>query len=67
MTASDDDLTSEQSQQALDQSWASVDRDAKGSDLLSRMRDSIANLDTSEDKPRLTKEEFLAELARTKR
>ena len=67
MAASNEDLTSEQSKQALDQSWASAGQNTHGPDLLSRMRDSIASLDTSSDKPRLTKEEFLAELARTKR
>lgn len=66
MAASNEDLTSEQSQQALDQTWASAGQSMQGADLLSRMRDSIASLDTSGNKPRLTKEEFLEELARTK-
>ena len=67
MAASNEDLTSEQSKAALDQSWASASQTTHGPDLLSRMRDSIASLDTSSDKPRLTKEEFLEELSRTKR
>ena len=66
MTVDNDDLTSEQYQAALDQTWAAPRADGGGSNLLARMRDSIASLDTSDDKPRLTKEEFLAELARSK-
>jgi hypothetical protein len=60
-----DDLTRDQMSQALDQSWASTS--GGGTDLLSRMRDSIAAIDTSEPAQKMTKEEFLAELARTRR
>ncbi|MCB0987634.1 MAG: hypothetical protein H6519_09770 [Microthrixaceae bacterium] len=60
-----EDLTAEQFTKALDQSWASAP--TGGTDLLSRMRDSIADIDTSVDKPKITKEEFLAELARGRR
>ena len=64
MNAGDDDLTAEQRDQALNQSWADAAGGSAGSNLLARMRDSIANIDTSSDAPKLTKEEFLAELSR---
>ena len=60
----DQDLNPAQWDQALHQSWASTTNAGGGTDLLSRMRDSIAAIDTSSNSPKLTKEEFLAELAR---
>lgn len=60
--ASPDDFTNEQWTQALDQSWAS-ERTPGGTDLLTRMRDSIAAIDTSVEQRKLSKDEFLAELA----
>lgn len=56
-----EDLTTEQFSEALDQTWASAP--SGGTDLLARMRDSIANIDTTSTARKLTKEEFLAELA----
>ncbi len=56
-----EDLTTEQFSEALGQTWASAP--SGGTDLLARMRDSIANIDTTSTKRKLTKEEFLAELA----
>lgn len=60
-----EDLTNEQFTQALSQAWASAP--SGGTDLLTRMRDSIAEIDTTSDKPKITKEEFLAELAQRRR
>ena len=60
-----EDLTTEQFSRALDQHWASAP--SGGTDLLSRMRDSFASIDTASDKPKMTKEEFLAELAQGRR
>lgn len=60
---SHEDLTTEQWSQALDQTWASGRVSGSSTDLLSRMRDSIAAIDTSSNTPKLTKEEFLAELS----
>jgi hypothetical protein len=62
---SPEDLTPAQLTQALDQSWATR-TEGGGADLLTRMRDSLAAIDTSKEQRKLTKEEFLAELARTR-
>lgn len=62
---SPEDLTAAQFTQALDQSWATRS-DGGGADLLSRMRDSLAAIDTTTDQPKLTKEQFLAELSRAR-
>lgn len=64
---SPDDLSTEQWSQALDQAWGSGrTTNTGGTDLLSRMRDSIAAIDTSSEQPKITKEEFLAEMARSR-
>ena len=62
---SPEDLTSAQFSQALDQSWATR-TSGGGNDLLARMRDSLEAMDTTEVKPKLTKEQFLAELAQSR-
>ena len=56
-----EDLTTEQFSDALDQTWAAAP--SGGTDLLARMRDSIAKIDTASTQRKLTKEEFLAEMA----
>lgn len=60
------DLTNEEFTQALDQSW--MNRNDSGSTaLLVRMRDSLAAMDTRENQPKLTKEQFLAQMADERR
>ncbi|NLD76752.1 MAG: hypothetical protein GX643_08795 [Acidimicrobiales bacterium] len=56
------DLTNEEFTQALDQSWVSRS-DTGSTALLTRMRDSLAAMDASDSRPKLSKEQFLAELA----
>lgn len=60
-----EDLSTEQFTEALGQTWASAP--SGGTDLLSKMRDSIASIDTTTTQRKLTKEEFLAELAQGRR
>jgi hypothetical protein len=55
------DLTEDELTQALDQSWAT--RADRGTELLTRMRDSLAAIDVRDPQPKLTKEQFLSELS----
>lgn len=56
------DLTNDEVTQALDQSWVTR-AELGGTELLTRMRDSLAAIDVRDPQPKLTKEQFLAELS----
>ena len=61
---SPEDLTAAQFTQALDQSWTT--NSGGTTDLLTRMRDSIAAIDTGAERPKLTKEQFLEQMAHSR-